>query len=222
MQISNKAAEPLYESLSEWTIFVRLARKISERARERGIAMFKGKDGKERRLDKLEAEITSGDLYGEDDEEGLARDVFMNTGNVEQIGWEEVKQRGFAAYTGLGTAMRSLGNACDIEVGEPLVPLTWHVQKKQPYPTLTRRIQFYIDHDWYLEMGEEMPLHKDPPKAGGDYPLWITGGHTRWSIHAIWRTNRLMLRLQRAEPVAYINAEDARRRGINDNDQDAF
>jgi len=134
MQISNKAAEPLYESLSEWTIFVRLARKISERARERGIVMFKGQDGKERRLDKLEAEITSGDLYGEDDEEGLARDVFMNTGNVEQIGWEEVKQRGFAAYTGLGTAMRSLGNACDIEVGEPLVPLTWHVQKKAALP----------------------------------------------------------------------------------------
>ena len=216
MQISNKAAEPLYESLSEWTIFVRLARKISERARERGMVMFKGKDGKERRLDKLEAEITSGDLYGEDDEEGLARDVFMNTGNVEQIGWEEVKQRGFAAYTGLGTAMRSLGNACDIEVGEPLVPLTWHVQKKAPYPTLTRRIQFYIDHAWYLELDEHLPTHKDCPKAGGDYPLQVTGGHARWSMHSDWIDDSILLALQRGEPVAFVSAKDAQSRGIAD------
>ncbi len=216
MQISDKAVEPLYESLSEWAIFVRLARKVSERARERKIATFKDKDGKERRLDRLEADVTSGYLYGEDDEEDLARDVFMNTGNVEQISWEEVKQRGFAAYTGLGTAMRSLGNACDIEVGEPLVPLTWHIQKKEPYPTLTRRIQFYIDHDWYLELEEHLPTHKDCPKAGGDYPLQVTGGHARWSMHSDWVDDSLLLALQRGKPVVFVSTKDAQRRGIAD------
>jgi nitrate reductase alpha subunit len=111
-----------------------------------------------------------------------------------------------------------MATCSDLKPDEAFHPFDWFVIDKEPWPTLTGRQQFYIDHDWYLEMGEEMPLHKDPPKAGGDYPLWITGGHTRWSIHAIWRTNRLMLRLQRAEPVAYINAQDAGRRGINDND----
>ncbi|GIW40841.1 MAG: hypothetical protein KatS3mg076_1418 [Candidatus Binatia bacterium] len=61
-------------------------------------------------------------------------------------------------------------------------------------------------------------MHKDPPKAGGDYPLVLTGGHTRWSIHAAWRDDRLMLRLQRGMPVAYMNPEDARRRRIRDGD----
>ncbi|MBI2367286.1 MAG: molybdopterin-dependent oxidoreductase, partial [Deltaproteobacteria bacterium] len=152
MHISNKATEPLYDSLSEWTLFVLMARKFAERARARGAEVYKDKDGKERRFDRLEESVTCGGLYAEDDEEGVARDAFLNTGNVEQIGWEEVRERGFAAYTGLGTAMRSIGNACDIEVGEPLVPLTWHTAKKEPYPTLTRRMQFYIDHDWYFEL----------------------------------------------------------------------
>jgi nitrate reductase alpha subunit len=46
----------------------------------------------------------------------------------------------------------------------------------------------------------------------------MTGGHTRWSIHAIWRDHELMLRLQRGEPLVFLNAEDARERGISDHD----
>ncbi|MBI2088791.1 MAG: molybdopterin-dependent oxidoreductase [Deltaproteobacteria bacterium] len=218
MHVSNKACEPLYESLSEWTVFVRLARKIAERARARGLGAYRDKDGKERRFDRLPESVTCGGLYAEDDEEGVARDAFLNTGNVEQIGWEEVRERGFAAYTGLGTAMRSIGNACDMEVGEPLVPLTWHTKKKQPYPTLTRRIQFYIDHDWYFELEEHLPTHKDCPKAGGDYPLQVTGGHARWSIHSDWVDDALILGLQRGEPVLFVNSRDAASRGIVDGD----
>ncbi|MBI4529362.1 MAG: molybdopterin-dependent oxidoreductase [Deltaproteobacteria bacterium] len=218
MQISNKATEPLYDSLSEWGIFVRLARKMTERAQQRGVLFYRGKDGKERTLEKLETSVTCGSLYDEDDEEGLARDAYLNTGNVEQIGWEEVRERGFAAYTGLGSAMRSIGNACDINPGDPLVPLTWHTEKKQPYPTLTRRIQFYIDHDWYLELGEHLPTHKDCPKAGGDYPLQVTGGHARWSIHSDWIDDSIILALQRGEPLIYLSANDARAREVRDGD----
>jgi anaerobic selenocysteine-containing dehydrogenase len=57
----------------------------------------------------------------------------------------------------------------------------------------------------------------------------LTGGHTRWSIHAAWRDDALMLRQQRGVPVMYINVQDAAARGINDgdtvkvfNDLDAF
>ena len=47
----------------------------------------------------------------------------------------------------------------------------WHREKKLPYPTLTRRAQFYIDHPWFLEAGEELPTHKENPKMGGRSPL---------------------------------------------------
>ena len=60
-----------------------------------------------------------------------------------------------------------------------------------PYPTLVRRAQFYIDHDWFLEAGEELPVHKDPPKMGGDYPLMLTSGHNRWSVHSTNIVNRI-------------------------------
>jgi nitrate reductase alpha subunit len=63
-----------------------------------------------------------------------------------------------------------------------------------------------------------LPVHKEPPKMGGDYPLVMAGGHTRWSIHSIWRDQDHMPRLQRGEPVVYLNAEHARQRGISDHD----
>ena len=219
VHINVKASEPLYESKSEWEIFVLLARKLTERARERGIAGYKDRQGRERRLDQLEDKVTFGGLYTEEDEEAIARDAFLNASNVERLDWEEAKTQGFAQYTGVGKVMRSIGNACDIEAGEPVVPLTWHVQKKEPYPTLTRRIQFYIDHDWYFELGEALPTHKEHPRAGGDYPLQITGGHARWSIHSDWVDDALLLRLQRGRPVVFLSPRDARARGIADGEE---
>jgi nitrate reductase alpha subunit len=66
----------------------------------------------------------------------------------------------------------------------------------------------------YLELGEELPTHRDNPPIGGNYPIQLTGGHTRWSIHSSWRDHELMLALQRGEPVLFINQTDADERGI--------
>jgi DMSO reductase family type II enzyme molybdopterin subunit len=214
MQVNAKAVEPLYESLSDWAISVRLARSLAERAAQRKISSFKDKDGKERRFDRLVDAVTCGGIYEEEDEEGVARDAFVNCANVEPIGWEEFKERGIAAYTSVGSGVRCLGNACDIEIGEPIVPLTWHTAKKQPYPTLTRRLQFYIDHDWYKELGEHLPTHKDCPMAGGNYPLQLTGGHARWSVHSDWVDDALMLAMQRGEPIVQLSPQDAAKRNV--------
>jgi nitrate reductase alpha subunit len=92
------------------------------------------------------------------------------------------------------------------------------VEKKRPYPTLTGRQQFYFDHEWFLRLGEELPVHKPPPTAGGDYPLFMPGGHTRWSIHAQWRDQKDLLRLQRGEPVVFLNPQDCAARGIAEHD----
>jgi nitrate reductase alpha subunit len=106
----------------------------------------------------------------------------------------------------------------DYELGKPFTPATDFTEKKMPWKTLTGRQQFYIDHDWFLEFGEQLPVYRDPPKQGGNYPLRLTSGHARWSVHALWRDNPLILHLQRGEPIVYMNPEDAAARDIRDHD----
>ncbi len=216
---NQKAVEPLHEAKSEWEIFFLLAQRLQQKARARGIAGYRDRQGQERRLDRLEREMSYDGLYLAEDETAIARDTFVNAANVEQADWEELREKGVLCFTGVGRDSRSIGNACDIRPGEPIVPLTWHTDGKQPYPTLTRRIQFYIDHPWYLELGEVLPAHKDSPGAGGNYPLQMTGGHARWSIHTCWADQELLLRLQRGEPLLFMNREDATARGIQDGDR---
>jgi len=217
--VVDKAIEPLGESKGEWEIACLLAKKIQERAKARGIQTIPHPDGTPRRLDDLYDKVTSNGIYTEDDEEAVARDYYTNTANIEQWPWEEAKEKGLVALTALGLNARSIGNACDITPGDPMVPLTWHMVKKEPYPTQTRRMQFYIDHDWYLEFGEALPVQKEDPKAGGDYPLRMTGGHARWSVHSNQVDATLLLRLQRGEPVIFVSAQDAKARQIEDGDR---
>ncbi len=222
LHVNEQAVEPLYEARTEWEMFVMLARKVEEQAKRRGIPSFRDALGTERRFDQLVDKITARGLYPEDGTEDLARDIYYNAANVEVMDWEEFKQRGIAPFTGIGNVggpMGSLGNACDLKQGEPMVPLVWHTEKKQPYPTLTRRIQFYIDHEWFLELGEALPTHKDSPRAGGDYPVHLMGGHARWSVHSDWIDDAMILRLQRGQPVAFMSQKDARARDIQDGDE---
>jgi DMSO reductase family type II enzyme molybdopterin subunit len=219
VHLADKAVEPMYDSKSEWEIWCLLARKLQERAAERGIASYLDGAGRERRLDRLYEKVTFNGLYEPEDDEAVTRDTFVNTANVEPMSWEEFKERGVAALTHVGMQVWSIGNACDLVPGEPIVPLTWHTEKKQPYPTLTRRIQFYIDQDLFLELGEALPVQKEDPRAGGDYPLRLTGGHARWSVHSIHVDSALLLRLQRGEPLVFLSAADARARGIADGNE---
>ena len=140
--------------------------------------------------------------------------------NVGDANWQTLKEKGFQRFTALGdNGFMNIGNATDVKENETITAGLWHTEKKMPWPTLTRRIQFCIDHPFYEELGERLPVHKDPPDIGGDYPLHMTGGHTRWSIHASWRDQKYMLQLNRGEPVIFMSVEDARARGIQDGDR---
>ncbi|MFI5395751.1 MAG: molybdopterin-dependent oxidoreductase [Candidatus Binatia bacterium] len=216
------------EAKSDWEICARLAKAIQERARSRGVSTFKDRQGNERTLQNVYDEFTLNGTYTELDDDKVAGDLVRMASNVE-VEWPELKKKGYARFTAMGHDGVSFGNACEIKPNDSVSPFQFHVQKKEPYPTLTRRIQFYIDHPFFLELGEALPVHKDSPKAGGNHPLQLTGGHTRWSIHSAWRDDARMLRLQRGRPVVYISAVDAQTRGIADgelvevrNDIDSF
>jgi len=212
--VTQKAVEPLGESKPEWEIISLLTRKIQQRARERKIFSFKDREGKERKLDRIYDDFSFGHHYTEKDNEKILKDIYKFSSNTD-TSWEELKMTGLAKYPRLGKTVE-IGSATEWGEHETITPFRWHTQRKMIYPTLTRRMQFYIDHELYLEFGEEMPTHKDNPPIGGNYPLELTGGHTRWSIHTSWRDHAYMLRLQRGGPVIYMNNKDARARNIED------
>lgn len=207
-----------YEAKSDWEISALLAKKIQERARARGIHSVKDRDGQELSIDGIYDDFSMNGKYGPTDDNKVASELINTSSNLKGVEWEALKKKGYARYTAVGNSANSIGNACDIKPDETISPFTWHTEQKMVYPTLTRRIQFYIDHETYLELGEELPTHKEPPLVGGNYPLVLSGGHTRWSIHAAWRDDALMLREQRGEPVMYMNVADAKTRGISDAD----
>ncbi len=216
----DKVVEPAGEAESEWAIFGRLCRAIAKRAKERGFVTYKDAAGNERRLDDLWERYSCNGAFA--DEEVLADEMIKDTTVTgalpEGSSLQTVREKGFIRWTGLGMNARAKGQATDPEPNSTFAPLRNHTEKKYPYPTLTRRAQFYIDHDWFLEADEALPRHKDPPKAGGDYPLLITSGHNRWSIHSLNIVNRLMLETHRGQPHLVMNPSDAAVRGIRDND----
>ena len=216
--VTTQAALPPGEAKPEWEIMCLLAEKMEERARARGLAEYRDGEGKRRRLGGFAKRLTFGGRFGAGDHEGVARDILEASKHVGAPPWEEFKAKGFQRFAGLGAHPANFGNAGDLRPNETFAPQTWRTEKKMPWPTLTRRIQFYIDHPLYLELGEELPAHKEPPTSGGDYPLVMTGGHNRHSVHGFFRVNPLTLNLERGEPAAFISTADAEARGINDHD----
>lgn len=218
--MSNQAVEPVGSAKSEWDIACLLARSLEKHAAAAGTPVFTShRTGRERRFDELYSYLTLNGEIGEGNCVEWSKRLLEKTTNLSVRKWEDFKKESFARYTDLGSVPFAKHMATDIEPNEPIVALTWHTEKKQPWATLSGRMQFYIDHDWYLEAQEQIPVFKPPPRAGGDYPLFLTGGHTRWSIHSMQRTDPLLLRLQRGEPVLYVSVEDAMRRGIRDGDR---
>jgi len=217
--VTTRAVEPLGESKTDWEFHCLFLKTLQQRASERGILEYRDRAGETRRLDNVYDEFTFGRRYTEANTEEFLEEMLSITTNLGGVTWAEIKKKGYARYTGVGLQPSQIGHATDFEPGETITANTWQVQKKEPWPTLTRRLQFYIDHDFFLELGEALPVHKDNPRIGGDYPLQMTGGHARWSIHASWRDQKHMLQLQRGVPLILVGEKDAADRGIRDGDR---
>jgi DMSO reductase family type II enzyme molybdopterin subunit len=216
--LGDRAVPPRGEAKPEWEIFWRLAERVAARARERGLEPVRGWHGESRDLRLLDRAFSDDGRFGPDDQEALLEFILSVSTPSSGVSLAELRREGAVRLKGLGMPGGTNGIYSDYAEDEPVVPLRDFVEKKHPYPTLTGRQQFYVDHPWFLLLGEALPTHKSPPAAGGDYPLVLTGAHTRWSIHAQWRDENLLLRLQRGEPLVYLNPRDCADRGIGDHD----
>jgi len=218
--LCEKAVEALGEAKPEWEIFGLLARKVQERARERGIATVRDCVGGDVDLSTVYEIWSDGGKLHENDPKAVLDKLLRLTKSTGGVGFDAGKETGLLPIGGVDGGPHALyGVATDFKPGKTLYPHARFVEDKEIWPTLSGRQQFLIDHPWYEEMKETLPVYKEAPPAGGNYPLRLTGGHTRWSIHATWRDSPLMLRLQRGEPALWMSLVDASARGIDDGDR---
>lgn len=221
LTFSDRAQAPAGEALTEWELFARLAEALATEAQRRGLESYKDANGVAHRYDALWSAYTLDGHYA--DEERLADEMLRDSAQTgalpEGTDLPSARRQGHIPFSGWGILPYAKAQASPFPVGETHTPYRNHVEKGDPYPTLTRRAQFYIDHPWFLEAGEALPCHKEPPAMGGDHPLKITSGHCRWSIHRMNIGNRLLLQTHRGTPHAVVNPDDAAARGVSDHDE---
>ena len=118
-------------------------------------------------MQSLYDDFTMNGTYTENDDEKVAADLVQLSSNLTGVDWEQLKKKGYARFTGIGRSGVSIGNACDIKPDDTVSPFQYHVEGKEPWPTLTRRIQFYIDHPFYLELPAGDAAGAQGPAEGG-------------------------------------------------------
>ncbi|HUT52656.1 MAG TPA: molybdopterin-dependent oxidoreductase [bacterium] len=216
----DKAVDPLYESKTDWEIYGLLAQRISQRAKERGKGEFKTATGHKRNLRDLYKFYTFNHTIGLDHkgEEKLFQAQLDFSSSTKGITVKQLKKDGCARFKSVGMVTPMAHINTDMRPDDSVSPSTDFIDRKRPWPTITGRQQYYIDHEWYLEVREEMPVHKDPPLAGGNYPMILNGAHARWTIHSMWQDDKYMSRLQRGVPLIHLSPADAEARGIEDHD----
>ncbi len=217
---SDKAVEPAGEARSDWWIHAALADAIALRAEERGLGDVAVGWGAPRPLRELGSAF-DGDGHLRDEEaviDELIRDTALSGVLEESTSLRTLRETGWARVQGNGCLPIGRWLGSPITTDETFCALRWHVEGGMPYATTTGRATFYVDHPWFLEAGEELPVHKDPPAIGGDHPFVLTGGHPRWSMHASNATNPLMLETTRGHPSLGMHPDDADALGLTDDD----
>jgi DMSO reductase family type II enzyme molybdopterin subunit len=211
VQVLDEAVAPLGEAVDDWNAIERLTRAISARARARGIAPIQDSffgQPVPRDFTQYHALFTHGGRI---------------TSTEQVIEWlmaldEGVPKVPFRELAAAGK-LRNLGT--DRVVYAPESPygsvLLRGVERREPYPTLTGRQQYYIDHPWFVAEDEVLPRHKDPLSVPGA-PLRLLMGHVRHGIHSMWTDDPLLMSLRRGEPDIYISPIDAAARGVRDGD----
>lgn len=220
LHFCDAAVPPLAESKDEFEIYWLLSREMERIAKERDLAPIASCGKRTNDYKTLHQRFTANGTFGAKDAEKFCDLSLSDSDAVKGATVEALKQTGITKYTSIGQGGGGVVNIFnpDWKGQGVLGTLTAFTEHKQPWPTFSGRITTFIDHPWFMEVGEQFATHKDSPKAGGDYPFKFVSCHARWSIHSTWRDSPMMLRLQRGEPLVYINPQDGEKLGIEDHD----
>lgn len=218
LSFSDQAVPPMGEAKTEWEIFSLLCKKVTEVAEKRGLSEYLDGKRQVRKLDKLYEAFTMDGAF--EKEEAIIDEWVRDSADAGTMplgsSIESLREVGSIRFTGLGMFAPGLSVAADVKKDKVMTAFGWHVEKKLPFPTLTKRAQFYIDHPWFIEGNEMLPIHKENPHLGGDFPFVLTSGHSRWTVHAVSMGNKSVLSTHRGQPVVVVSSMDAEKKGLTD------
>lgn len=220
--LCDRAAAPVGEALPDAEIGYRLLEAIEARAAARGLTEFTDMSGGKRPLSGILDRVThQGALRDEEKRvDESIRDAAVYGILPKGTTLETLREKGAVRWTNWGMILHGQSQASTIRPDEVHNPFRWHTEEKLPYDTLVRRAQFYIDHPWFLDAGEELPTHKEPPNHGGARRRFMmTSGHNRWSIHSMNMTNNIILNTHRGEPFVFLNDQEAAELGIGNGEK---
>jgi hypothetical protein len=152
---SDRAVPPAGDSKSEYEIMLALAKVIEERAAARGFSEDAGARGQPHRIPGMHHVLSKDGaiLTAEQVAEEMVSDTVV-AGNVPpDTTMQTMRDRGFVRFLDWGISPYGLTQATGIRPDETTTPFRNHVEKLQPYPTLSRRAQFNIEHPWFVELG---------------------------------------------------------------------
>lgn len=207
INMTEPAIKPMWESKTDWQIFLDLSKKVEASARKKGLEKYNDEQFKwVRDFTNLWNQMTmDGKLVEDEAAAQFILDSAPQSKGITMAMLREKPQRFKANWTS------------SMKEGVPYTPFQNYVVDKKPWPTLTGRQQFYFDHDTFFDMGVELPVYKAPIDAD-KFPLRFNTPHSRYAIHSTFKDNVQMLRLQRGGPSVEMAPADAKARGINDND----
>lgn len=156
LTLGDKVIEPLGEAREEWRIFTDLLAVIGERATARGLEEYMDPEGRVRCYQDLVDQFTMNGYYK--NQEVVADEQIRDSvvaGTLPQgTTLEKLRETGVIRFIDWGIMPGALSQASPFFTNETHTPFRNHVEKGDPFPSYSRRAQFYIDHEWFLEAGE--------------------------------------------------------------------
>ncbi|HEU4921227.1 MAG TPA: molybdopterin-dependent oxidoreductase [Candidatus Limnocylindrales bacterium] len=123
-----------------------------------------------------------------------------------------------------------------LRVPDPDIPFLAQIRDLEPFPPRslpapleataafvpTGRIEFYKEEARFLELGEQVPTHREPYDDGihdpADWPLVLLSPHSKWRIHSTYSNNAWLAEIHGGRPTVLLHPDDAAARDIGDGD----
>ncbi|MDO5670475.1 MAG: nitrate reductase subunit alpha [Corynebacterium sp.] len=147
----------------------------------------------------------------------------------DRIGWDMVKERPAEVIT----SPEWTGSKKN---GRRYTAFSINIEYDKPFHTLSGRMHYYLDHDWFLDYGEALPVFRPPLDRlhlnGETNPGELVRGedgnpevtvryltpHNKWSIHSQYFDNLHVLSISRGGQVVWMSDKDAAKIGVADNE----